>query len=124
MKKTIIMLLMLVIGISMLVGCGGSTTPTLSGKYYFVSMTADGETVTVEDMTAFGVNPDDLYLEFQAGGNFRIVLSGISVTQTGTFTVDGKTVTLTVEGDSLIGTIDGNRVTLENDGETMVFEKK
>jgi len=43
---------------------------------------------------------------------------------TGTYTVSGSIVTLTVDGETMTGTVSGNRLTIEVDGETIILNKK
>lgn len=124
MKKTIAVFLVLILGVSLLAGCGGGTT--LTGKYNLVSMTQDGEEQSIEDLKteyeSYGMGDfPEFYIEFKDGSNFAFIMYG--ETMDGTFTVNGKSVELTVDGEAVPGTIDGNTLTLEKDGAKMVFKK-
>lgn len=70
----------------------------------------------------YGMSPDDMYVEFIDGDKCRVAISG--QTQEGTYTKDGKNITITVDGDPASGTIDGNKLTIVINEQTMVFEKK
>ena len=133
MNKAIALILVLIIGMAILAGCGGEK---ISGKYDLVSITTDGEKIIwadyikeMKDMYAEWEAEDEFdeenfvsYLEFKDGGKCTAVLFGGS--EEGTYKVDGKNIEVTVDGDTIKGTIDGNKITLEDEGESMVFEKK
>ena len=120
MKKVIALALILMLGVAILAGCGDS----LSGKYVLVSASNGSETKTGDDLK--GEFEDNLpYIEFN-GGNYK-ALSEYGSSFEGTFTVDGKDITLNApegEEDVLKGTIDGKKITFTNNGFTMIYEKK
>ena len=122
MKKTIALLMTLMLGVLVLAGCGNgaSNEAALSGKYYVISVTEGEATVSEETLKAMGF--DQMYFEFMEDGTFKGDIMG--ETGEGTFKVDGKNATLTVNGEDAKGTIDGNKFTLEIDDTKMVFEKK
>ena len=132
MKRSIALLLGFILSISLLTGCNGRNNIELTGKYTLAAFEQDGEDVLTEMvdlLKEFGTNADDLemYIEFQSGGIFKLVM--YDEEKEGTFKVNGTTVTLTNDGDDTKGMIDGNRITIEeNDPENgalkMVFEKE
>jgi len=121
MKKTIAIIAMVVILVACLVMLTGCTTKP-SGKYNFVSMTMGGETMTKDDLEELGMGLDDFYLEFLKGDKFKMCVFGEEME--GTFKLDGKKVTLTIDEEDVTGTIDGKKITIEEEDESMVFEKK
>ena len=120
MKKTIAILLALTLCAAMLAACGGGKG--LSGKYKLTSMTEDGVTVVESGFAEWGFSADEFYLEFLDGTKFKMVMIG--ETHEGTYKLDGKTLSLTVDGDKTEAKIDGSKITLEESGSTMIFEKK
>ena len=95
-----------------------------SGYYTIVELEEDGE-----DVLAFyrdwGINTDDIFIEFLRGGNLRMGFLPDYEDEIGegTFTVDGSRITIRIDGEEVSGTIDGNRVTLNIEGMEMVFER-
>lgn len=132
MKKTIAVLLVLLIGVTLLVGCGGGGS-ALSGKYTLTSITMDGQTMTVAELkeaaSTLGVDFDlsGFYIEFKTGNKFslgmKMELLGMDEAIEGTYTVNGNKITLTVEGEPQEATINGNKVTISMGEDSMVFEK-
>ena len=96
---------------------------TLTGKYYLISMEIEGETFNDKLLTSVGFDLDDCYLEFLDSGKF--ILRIMDDVGEGIFKVDGKTITITGEGDFVdIAMIDGNKITLGDDEAIMIFEKR
>ena len=126
MKKILVMVLVLLLSVSILAGCGGGDTK-LSGKYAMTAYELNGQDL-LEMLKMFGgedYDANSLFIEFTDNGKFTLEADDVT---TGTFYVDGKKLTLTVDGESMTGTVNGNKVTIEanEDGNTMkmVFEKK
>ena len=133
MKRTLALLLFLIVSISLFAGCGGSgNDPALTGKYTLVAYEQDGEeilTEMVDMLKEFGIAEDnfEMYLEFQSGGKFKLV--SFDEEQKGTFKVNGTTVILSTDGEDLKGKMEGNTIIIEendpDNGTTkMTFEKK
>ena len=118
MKKTIALVLALILCATMLAACGGGGP---SGKYKLSSMTEGGVTFNASQMAELGLDADSMYIEFQSGSNFKLAMLG--ETQSGTFAVDGKTIKLTADGETINATLDGNKITIEESGTKMVFAK-
>ena len=120
MKKTIALLLVLILCVSLLASCGAS----LSGKYYAISM--DNGENTYSEAEIKEQYDGDVYLEFLKDGKCNMVM-GDSGTAEITFKVEGKNITLTnldYPDEPISGTINGKKITLGNDDLTIVFEKK
>jgi len=134
-NKALALILVLVLGLSILAGCGGAK---LSGKYELVSMTSGGETILMSDyiemmremLEAFAEEGDEPfnasdyqgYIEFIDGTKCKMVMFGDS--QEGTYKLDGKTIEITADGETQKMTLDGKKITFDLDGESMIFEKK
>ena len=123
MKKTLAIILILAIAVSMLAGCGGEKA-NLTGKYVFTSMAGgDNEIDFGALLGMLGMDAEDsMFLEFSSNGKCSMHMMG--EVMEGTFIVSGKNVDITIDGDTATGAISGNKITLEQDGMKMVFEKK
>lgn len=63
--------------ILMVTACSGSTDSDPyadAGKYVFQSMTLEGETITAEDLSTFGIAPSDMYVELKDDGTGSMVI--------------------------------------------------
>jgi len=135
MKKTTALLLILMLCVSILAGCGGG----LSGKYVLVEMSdEDGSMIKIADYIQEQkdfyeeMEWDDFdesyyggYIEFLSGGKCNLVMYGDETD--GLFKVEGKNVIISNPEDvseKVEGTINGNRITLEAGGGKLIFEKK
>jgi len=133
MKKIIALLLVLVLGLTTLAGCGGAK---LTGRYDLVSMTSEGEIFPLadyiqemKDMFEEEGRGDEFvesdyqgYIEFIDANTCKLVMFGESAD--GTYTLDGKSIEIVAEGETMTLTLDGSRIILDDDGEEIVFEKK
>ena len=119
MKKTIAIFMVLMIIVSVLAACGGSG---LSGKYYLFSMTEDGETAEASQLADYGIDPDQFYAEFLPGNKFKMVVFG--EVDEGTYKLDGKNLSMTVDDEEVIAKIDGKKIIIDIDNSQMVFEKR
>ena len=136
MKKIIAVLLVLMFCVSILSACGGG----LSGKYVLTQITnEEGKLVSLEDYVkaekAMYEEYDMLdefdesvyegsYVEFLKDDKYKMVKFG-DASEEGTFKVDGKTVELTVDDETVKGTIDGKKITFDyGEDYKVVFEKK
>jgi len=122
MKKFIVLLLVIILGISLLAGCGGSSgdNAALLGKYVLTSLEMDGDEM-MSFLEMAGVNPSDMYIELLSGGKYTTCMldfeSDAEVTG-GTFTVTGNIIRL----DDADGTyqelkIEGGKLIAEGEGD-------
>ena len=125
MKRTMAMVLALLVCVFMFAGCGGGST-ALEGKYTLAAWEINGEDF-LGMMKVLGGDDFDvstLYLEFKSDGKYTLAMEDGAE---GTFEVNGNVLTLTTDGESITGTVNGNKVTLESgEGDKimkMVFEK-
>jgi len=133
MRRTIGLLLVFMLCVTLLAGCGGGGGDNggLSGKYVLTSMEMDGEDLSAI-YAEMGMSMESMYLEFKGGGKCTIAI--MDEAGEGTFKVDGKTVTVSADGEELFkGTIEGNKIIVEEEEDPesagyssskMVFEKK
>ena len=137
MKRTLVIIFILLFSIFGLAACSGGKNATLTGKYTIVSWEVDGQDwlAFFESMSAMAdeggeFNREAMYFDFQSDGKFLMNMSDETgeLPQEGTYTVDGNTVKLTAAGEELSGIIDGNKIIIEQKEagtvSKMVFEKK
>ena len=109
MKRTVTLLLVLVIGVAMLMSCGGGKG--LTGKYKLVSLVLDGEELFTMFKEA-GTDMDSMYIEFLSAKDYKI--SVVDEYGDGTYKLNGNKLTLTnSDGEKMDGTADANKVVLE-----------
>ena len=123
MKRTAKALITLALCIGMtlaLTACGnGGGASSMEGKYVISSMMI-GDDDYLEQMISMAeamdeeINPEDvMYFEFS--GTDTVIMGSEDETITGTYKLDGKTLTLTADGEEQIATVDGNSFTIEYD---------
>ena len=142
MKKTIAVILAILMCVTVFAGCGGSDTPPArnldseavpaaqdtgpSGYYTVVSMVSEGEEVLAL-FNSMGSDTSDWHIEFRRGGVCMMYISFVDegVYLEGTYALSGDNITVTFsEADlEMAGTVDGNRITLDMDGVDIVYEK-
>jgi len=134
MRRGLATILVILLSMSMLAGCGGNggTSSTPEGKYIATAFEVDGQDMLAlyEELSAMmgeEAPPFEMYLELLAEGKCQIVFAGEDPEEA-TYTIDGKTITIESYGEELAGTIDGKKITLESEMEgstmKMVFEKQ
>ena len=121
MKKTFILLSMvLIVSLSMLVACGGGG-PQVKGKYVLTSIEdkAMGGKVDAAKLAEMGMT---MSIEFLDGGKCKFDVAGMAVDCT--FKLEGKTLTLTLpDGEKNVGVVEGNKIMIENEVESTVDDK-
>ena len=137
--KAIAIILVLMLSVTILAGCGGTK---LEGKFSKVSEEYNGEKQLIADianeMKAMyeGLEQEipegalDDYIEFLADGKCKVtsVYVGAEIYD-GTFKIDGKNLEVSFEGETLKGTIDGKVITFTEEDEEYgnmihIYEKK
>ena len=119
MKKTIALVLVLLLGVSLF------AQNVQTGKYTMTSMLVDG--VELLDLfRGMGMDIDGSYIELLSGGKFRMVMFGDENEAQGLFKVSGDTIIFYADDDEddLTGKIQGSKITIEEEESKMVFEKK
>ena len=124
MKKTsklLSLLLALSLVLSLAACGGGSDTTDLTGTTWVLSGGSQGG-VTVDKETLESTFGGEMTYTFEADGKVTLSLAGVTVE--GTWTQDGNTVNLDMQGDSGTMTLDGDKLTIEESGVTVEFTKK
>ena len=109
MKRALLIIFIILLGVSILAGCGGSDDG-LSGKYVLKECEISGEDRLTEVLanSKERFNRDTLYFELKSGKKYQWELeSGDS----GKYEVDGNTITLIGPNEDKVGTINGNKIT-------------
>ena len=131
MKKVVVLCVALVLALSMfaLVGCdvlGIGGDAGLDGRYTLTALMVDGEN-QLEILEELGVTFDNAYLEFTADGEFTLMFDvgamGMDESTTGSYTLEGNTISMTSGGETLEAQLDGNTITVTEGDTTMIFEK-
>ena len=123
MKKTIWVVLALLLFLCAIGAVSGDENAALSGKYYLSSMELEGELFDEELLELLNFDLNDCYIEFLDGGKCIMHLDGKAIA--GTYKADGETFTI-IDDDGSVddGVIEGNKVSLVGDDAKMTFTKK
>lgn len=102
-----------------LAGCGGKAEPTgYEGHYESVSGEMMGITLTGEDIAGWAI-------DLKEGGKGTMEVEGESAGMK--WTLEGNQVTVSVEGEEMVGTIEGNQLVFDDIlgmGMKITFEKQ
>ncbi len=125
--RRFLILTMAVLAGGLLPACGDDPTgpESVAGTYILQTINGEALPVTVQtDVVSAGS------LQLNSAGTFTLsfTIDGRPDSESGTFTVDGSTVTLVDEGDvdegdSITGTVSGNTITFVAEGDTFVLTK-
>ena len=125
--KKIVVAMMLVVMMLSVTACGGGNK--VAGAYSFESMTEGSTTYTAQQLkdlySQMGqeIDIDSMFsLEMKSDNTFTMKTDDDS--QSGTYTVDGDTVAMTAENETINATYSDGTLTISEDGMTMVFKKK
>ena len=127
MKKTtskllsLLLALTLVLGLAACGGGGGSETTDLTGTTWALSGGSQGDT-EVDKATLEGLLGGEMTYSFEADDKLVMALNGVEVE--GTWSQDGSTVTVDVQGDTGTMTLNGDKLTIEESGVTVEFTQK
>lgn len=121
MKTSVLMSLFLVAAL-LLAACSSATggTDAMAGTWELSSAEASGITLSKEALSSMGLS-DGLTMEFN-GGKFTANFAG--ETGEGTYKIEGDKVTMTSQGEDLVGTLVDNELHIEESGATLIFTKK
>ncbi|MGI6200089.1 MAG: lipocalin family protein [Christensenellales bacterium] len=122
MKKTQTTLLIsvLLIVAMMMTACAGGGTDAATGTWKLTSGEAQGITVSLDQLSQLGVNAD-MTMEFK-GGKFTANFNGEQ--GSGSYKIDGDTITMSENGQEMTGTISGNEIKIDAGGATLIFTKQ
>ena len=103
--------------------CGGTTTD-MAGKWVLTGMSMGGTDylAMMKELDSTFNAEDFMYFEFTADGKATMASQGES--ESGTYKLDGKNLTITIDGDPQTFTVNGKSFNMEVDGSTMTFTKK
>ena len=116
-------LLLTLIAVMSLVACGGgdSKNTDLTGTTWALSGGSQGDT-TVDKATLESLFGGEMTYTFNEGGTVTAAAAGLEAE--GTWTQDGTTVTIDMDGQSTPMTLDGDKMLLEQGDITVEFTKK
>ena len=124
MKKRALTLLLALAMIVSLAACGGGGGGP-AGSYKMTKMNAAGVEMNIEDLAAMAGVDMTVTLELKSDGNFTLDMSALGTgSVSGTWTSSGSTVTLTSDGEDVNATISGKTLVMEQDGQSLTFEKQ
>ena len=102
-----------------LTGCQGKSD---AGRYDVYSMTANGETYTLDQLKelyeGMGIDFPDMYLQLNEDGTGKLVLGDDDSNK-----VEWKPGVISADGEEVKYTIDGDKLSMEKDGQKIVFKK-
>ena len=102
-----------------LTGCQGKSD---AGRYDVYSMTANGETYTLDQLKelyeGMGIDFPDMYLQLNEDGTGKLVLGDDDSNK-----VEWKPGVIIANGEEAKYTIDGDKLSMEKDGKKIVFKK-
>ena len=136
MKRTAKALFTLALCIGMtlaLTACSnGGGSSSMEGKYVISSMMVGEDDYLEQVMSMAEAMEEEINLEdimyFEFSGADTVIMGSEGETVTGTYKLDGKTLTLTADGEEQIATVDGNSFTIKYDEDGMqgalTFTKK
>lgn len=136
-KKHVLSLLMALAMVLSLAACGGSdnnTTnndnpsdkPSIAGTYHLTKVNAGGvnmDVAQVSEQTGIEVK---VPLILKEDGTFSLDMSSLGTGESvsGTWKEDGSNAILTAEGQDIPATIDGKTLSMEQNGQSLTFEKE
>ena len=120
--KTPVLLSLFLAAAILLAACSSVTggTDAMTGTWELSSAEASGITLSKEALSSMGLS-ESLTMEFN-GGKFTANFAG--ETGEGTYKIDGDKVTMTSEGEDMVGTLVDNELRIEESGATLIFTKK
>ena len=102
-----------------LTGCQGKSD---AGRYDVYSMTANGETYTLDQLKelyeGMGIDFPDMYLQLNEDGTGKLVLGDDDSNK-----VEWKPGVIIANGEEAKYTIDGDKLSMEKDDKKIVFKK-
>ena len=119
--KRMTSVLVLVLALSLvLVSCGGGGGSAVAGTWKLESVAQNGVNV---DLSIVGLNEDSMEFVFDDKGKAEFGMG--DERESGTYAVNGDTVTVTIQGEGVDLKLDGGKLVMsEDEGVTMTFAKK
>ncbi len=115
-----VMAMVMTIAVSfVLTGCQGKSD---AGRYDVYSMTANGETMTLDQLKelyeGMGIDFPEMYLQLNEDGTGKLVMGDDDSN-----TVEWKAGVIIADGEEIKYTIDGDKLSMEKDDQKVVFKK-
>lgn len=135
-KKHVLSLLMALAMVLSLAACGGGdnnatdnnadNTPSIAGTYNLTKVDMNGVSMDVAQVSEQAGVEVKVALILNEDGNFSLDMSSLGTNEnlSGTWKEDGSNAILTAEGQDIPATLDGNILTMEQDGQSLTFEKE
>ena len=121
---TFLMALMMILGLA---ACGGGGKNPV-GVYKVTKRSSDGIEMTTEEMTEMFGMEIEMTLELKDDNTFVLDLGVLMAEDeegaSGTWKLDGDSLTLSANGEDLTTTYDGKTIVLEEGTEILTFEKQ
>lgn len=121
---TFLMALMMVLGLA---ACGGGGE-SAAGVYKITKMSSEGIEMTTEEMSELFGMEVDMTLELKEDNTFVLDLGFLMAEgeegTSGTWKLEGDTLTLSADGEDITTTYDGKTIVLEEGTEILTFEKQ
>ena len=123
MKKRMMLLLAMILTVLTLAACGGSKTSPVVGTWKATTVSVSGVSVDVDEYLKQSGNEDvKMEMVLEKDNTMSINIAGQS--GEGTWKLDGSTLTLTIDGDSLDTTYEDGKITMDLSGVSMTLEKQ
>ncbi len=127
MKKTLSVLVALMLCLGMLSACGGGSgdsAPALSGKYVCSSFGMGNEILLPAQLTNMGIDPEKIYFEFHDEKNCTLIMMGEE--SSGTYRLNDTTLSVTFDGVTEDITLENDKISMYDSatGYSIVFTKE
>lgn len=123
MKKRMMLLLAMILTVLTLAACGGSKISPVVGNWKATTVSVSGVSVDVDEYLKQSGNEDvKMEMVLEKDNTMSINMAGQS--GEGTWKLDGSTLTLTIDGDSLDTTYEDGKITMDLSGVSMTLEKQ
>lgn len=122
---TFLMVLMMVLGLA---ACGGGDGKNAAGVYKVTKISSDGIEMTTEEMAELFGMEVEMTLELKDDNTFVLDMGFLMAEgeegASGTWKLEGDTLTLSADGEDITTTYDGKTIVLEEGTEILTFEKQ
>ena len=123
MKKRMMLLLAMILTVLTLAACGGSKISPVVGNWKATTVSVSGVSVDVDEYLKQSGN-EDVKMEMVLEKDNTMSINMAGQTGDGTWKLDGSTLTLTIDGDSLDTTYENGKITMDLSGVSMTLEKQ
>ena len=123
MKKRMMLLLAMILTVLTLAACGGSEISPVVGNWKATTVSVSGVSVDVDEYLKQSGN-EDVKMEMVLEKDNTMSINMAGQTGEGTWKLDGSTLTLTIDGDSLDTTYEDGKITMDLSGVSMTLEKQ